>query len=494
MGIRGLERIIKKHDTSNKVDSIKYTSLSKFTGKYICIDTSEFIVRSLIKDKKYHVSGILNLLEKCFKFDIVPCFVFDGKPPKEKTIILKERSKKKMNAIEKIEKLNVQKTEMTELNTLLTKINNIDDNDVNEKELKDELLARIDSSSNINIIGLDNLDNIDNLTINLDELIYSFTENDTLKNKNDTLQETIENKLLYITNEKKKLKKKCYSYNEMHIKDIQNLLQLLEIPFINSKCESDIICANLCKLGIVSAVISNDMDFIILGCPYVIRNINFRNDDIDLYIYDNILKNLNLTTETLVELSLILGCDYCQRVINIKNKYVYDIFRLYANLDDLILNIKTLKNDYSSIVIKNKNMESEFIKYINEEEFIIDTSIDIKKIKNLFIMEMNEDNLFNMIIYDEYNYNIKNGYKTCMKKLLDIKNSKLLYDEVLNYCIKFCNKLNINLITNKINIICGIKHNYRHNNKYLTNSYTKYKPKQSSNYNTNKYKKYLTSS
>jgi 5'-3' exonuclease len=589
MGIRGLERIIKKYenDTYEK-RSVKQISLNEFRGKYVCIDTSEFIVRSLIKDKNYHVSGILNLLEKCFKYNITPCFVFDGKPPKEKTLILNERYKKKNYAQQKIEELNKEKTEILEINDLLAKLNIIQkskqnsqlnslessrcnsnsddieleiDININEKEIKKEIISRISSSGNLMELSLNSYltdsNSCSEYNSDCEDVFQDVFQDDSLAN---SISETIESKLLFITNEKKKLKKKCHSFNDNHIKDIQYLLDLLRVPYINSKCESDIICASLCKLGIVDAVISNDMDFIILGSPLVIRNINFRSDEIDIYDYNNILNNLNLTQEKLVELSLLLGCDYCQRVVNINNKYVYDIFKLFDNLEHLIQNLCFNSNvsntnlDFSNLdsdnldvsnldsdnldvanvsdtnldvsnldsdnldsdnldsdnldetneeyieYIKNKNIlidkletSNEIKEYLRSDIFNKDENININKIKNLFLIDIDKKTLYNMIIYNINYGKLEEQFMVCNNYLLNIKNSKKLYNEILQYCISKCFKLNDNLIFKKLSIICKIPPNLKYfNYPNSDNCNTTDKYCASDKYNTSN--KYITSS
>jgi 5'-3' exonuclease len=539
MGIRGLERIIKSHsDPINK--SIKKTSLSEFRNKYVCIDTSEFIVRSLIKDKRYHVSGILNLLEKCLKYNIIPCFVFDGKPPKEKNVTIQERNKKKQQVQLKIQELEEQKEEMIEINDLIDKLNNLknskdinksslinDSNNYNintsdtidksnlnllETDIKREIISRISSSSSLVDFGY--TPKSISPTSSISEFDFDDDDNVFLES---SLSETIETKLLFISNEKKRLKKKCHSYNEGHISDIQQLLDLLKIPYVNSKCESDIICTSLCKLGIVDAVISNDMDFIILGTPLVIRNMNFKTDDVDLYIYKNILDNLSMSSDKLIELSLLLGCDYCQRVINIKNKYTYDIFNVFENLDDMITNLDNFGNRFVEYYnlhpeYNSNNNLVDITEYIEKETFVLDEKIDIVNVKNMFDLEINERILDNMIIHNKnYSIDLKNEFVLCINHLDKIKNEKDLYNEIIVYCQEKCIMLNNCLIISKLNTICGLNKEYKdykknyenktynsNNNKSyssykseivsdIRSKYNKYNNNYNNNYNKEKY-------
>lgn len=468
MGIRGLERIIKHTEANNKSNkSINKTMLSAFSGKFVCIDTSEFIVRSLIKSKNYHVSGILNLLEKCLKNDIFPYFVFDGKPPEEKSSTIKERNKRKQQAHNKIKNLNEQSNEMLEINELITKLNTINENETmipndgkispesDKTQIKKEILSRISSTSSL----------VELMT----ETPTSCSDDEEDVFLNGSFKQTIEDKLITISEEKKKLKKKCYSYNASHINDIQQLLDMIKIPYINCNCESDIICAALCKLGIVDAVISNDMDFVILGTPKVIRGLNFRDDNIDVYIYENIKNNLGFSNEKIVELSLLLGCDYCQRVVNLKNKYVYRIFKYFVNLDELIDNLDNIKNIEFT---EEDKADVDFMEYIETEEFNLDETIDIYKLKNMFLLDIDIKTMNKMISNNTF-IDMNINYQVFKNYISDIDTSSKEYGDIVKYCEDKCIQLNKVLITKKCSIILGIHTNNDNNNDYLNNNFYK---------------------
>ena len=99
MGIKYLNRFLQE----NCKESIKKISLNELSGKKIVIDTSIYMYRYLgenaLLENIYLMIGILR------KYNIVPLFVFDGKPPKEKEELLKERKKNKKIAEEKYTEL-----------------------------------------------------------------------------------------------------------------------------------------------------------------------------------------------------------------------------------------------------------------------------------------------------------------------------------------------------------------------------------------------------
>jgi flap endonuclease-1 len=105
MGIRYLNNYLKK--MCNK-RSIKKINICELKGKTIVIDTSIYIYKFLAENA---LMENMYLLISIFKhYNIVPVFVFDGKPPDEKIELLKERSKNKEIAEQEYNELMKQLT------------------------------------------------------------------------------------------------------------------------------------------------------------------------------------------------------------------------------------------------------------------------------------------------------------------------------------------------------------------------------------------------
>lgn len=99
MGIKHLNRYIQTQCKS----SIKQIHLSELTNKKIVIDTSIYL---------YRYAGDNTLLENFYlmisifrQYNIIPLFIFDGKPPKEKKDLLKKRREAKQLAENKFNEL-----------------------------------------------------------------------------------------------------------------------------------------------------------------------------------------------------------------------------------------------------------------------------------------------------------------------------------------------------------------------------------------------------
>jgi flap endonuclease-1 len=99
MGIRNLNKYL-LHNCQN---SIRNVHLSQLSGKKISVDISIYLYQ--FERNGNLIDGMYDMIN-IFKFyNIIPVFIFDGKPPNEKKYILQERKKEKNKNEEKIKEL-----------------------------------------------------------------------------------------------------------------------------------------------------------------------------------------------------------------------------------------------------------------------------------------------------------------------------------------------------------------------------------------------------
>jgi flap endonuclease-1 len=100
MGIKHLNRFLREYCPN----SIKQIHLNQLRGQKIAIDTSIYLYRFIGENAL--IENMYLMITLFRNYDIKPIFIFDGKPPVEKTHILKERKEKKIRAEEEYNKLN----------------------------------------------------------------------------------------------------------------------------------------------------------------------------------------------------------------------------------------------------------------------------------------------------------------------------------------------------------------------------------------------------
>ena len=71
---------------------------------------------------------------------------------------------------------------------------------------------------------------------------------------------------------KDKLEKKTIRLTKTHIDDIKQLLNLMGIEYLHIDGEGEALASELCRIGYVDYVMTEDMDTLPFGCPRLIRN------------------------------------------------------------------------------------------------------------------------------------------------------------------------------------------------------------------------------
>ena len=115
MGIRYLNKYLKENATK----SIKIANLSDLSGKKIAIDISIYMYKYASEDTL--IENIYLMLTVFRYYNIIPIFIFDGKPPVEKKELLQKRREEKKEAQEEY---NILKKQI--------ELNNIHENDKQE--------------------------------------------------------------------------------------------------------------------------------------------------------------------------------------------------------------------------------------------------------------------------------------------------------------------------------------------------------------------------
>jgi 5'-3' exonuclease len=92
MGIKHLNRFFKE----NAGESIKFTSIADLSGKKIAVDISIYMYK--YASDEILIENIYLMLSVFRHYNVIPIFVFDGKPPDEKKELLKKRRQGKKEA------------------------------------------------------------------------------------------------------------------------------------------------------------------------------------------------------------------------------------------------------------------------------------------------------------------------------------------------------------------------------------------------------------
>jgi flap endonuclease-1 len=353
MGIKQLNHFLMENCTSK---AIYKTSLKQFTNKTVVIDTSIYLYK--FAEKSAVAENIYLMISVFRQYNIVPVFVFDGKPPAEKKELLIRR---------KIEKDNAE-----------AKYN--------------ELKSAVESG--------DPVDSIDTGATSDTLLLDPSTTRSTLLFDPSTTRSTL---LL----EMEKLKKQFVRVTDRDITKSKEIMNALGVPYIESKGESDHLCAFLVKHGFAWACVSDDMDMFLYGCPRVIRHLSMLNHEVVYYDTTQILIDLDMTQEVFNDIAILSGTDY-----NLNDqKSLSETVRLYMRF-----------REWSNFNPSRRNTKQKtFYEWLIENTTYIENLDNLHHIRRLFdlglFLETNKDEFKEVV--DSMPFQLREMNMPHLKEVLD---------------------------------------------------------------------------
>ena len=143
--------------------------------------------------------------------------------------------------------------------------------------------------------------------------------------------------------EKFKLEKASTRVTKEMIDDVKQLLNLMGISYIHPEVgEGEAYASELCRIGYVDYVLTEDMDSLVYGCPNLIRNCIDkdlkRKGVVSIFNYDKLIESLNLDHSQFVEFCILCGCDYCPSVPKIGNITALKLFQKHKDIETIIKN------------------------------------------------------------------------------------------------------------------------------------------------------------
>jgi hypothetical protein len=106
------------------------------------------------------------------------------------------------------------------------------------------------------------------------------------------------------------LKRQFVRVSDADIAKSKEIMTAYGVPYIESRGESDHLCAFLVRHGFAWACVSDDMDMFLYGCPRVIRHLSLLNHEGIYYDMESILAELEMTQSIFNDIAILSGTDY----------------------------------------------------------------------------------------------------------------------------------------------------------------------------------------
>ena len=118
------------------------------------------------------------------------------------------------------------------------------------------------------------------------------------------------------------------------IEESKRLLTLFGVPFIVAPTEAEAQCAQLERAGLVDGTVTEDSDALLFGARHVYRRLFDPKRDVEVFVMDDIERELALSRAQLIDLALLLGSDYTDGVHGVGIVNAMEIIKAFDSLDE----------------------------------------------------------------------------------------------------------------------------------------------------------------
>nr|XP_016854077.1 PREDICTED: probable flap endonuclease 1 homolog isoform X1 [Anolis carolinensis] len=118
--------------------------------------------------------------------------------------------------------------------------------------------------------------------------------------------------------------------------DYETLLSCLGVPYVQAPAEAEATCAALVKAGLASATATEDMDALPFGSLRLLRHLNTKNGTVEEISLPVLLEKLSMTQEQFVDLCILLGCDYCEKIRGLGPKKALKLLRQHGSIEKVV--------------------------------------------------------------------------------------------------------------------------------------------------------------
>lgn len=202
-----------------------------------------------------------------------------------------------------------------------------------------------------------------------------------IKNKTHTkrrnIKDTANKKLKEISDttstEYIKFFKQTFSPKKEDFIEVQIMLDLMGIPYIVAPGEADVVLAwltthydkhgNLFAMGICS----EDSDMLVHGAPYLFKDMfsamNKSSENqvqVTVISLQKTLDKMDVTMEQFIDLCVLMGCDFSERIKNVGPVAVYSLIQSKKNIKDIIIELKEKSLTNNKIQINDDDVPGMF--------------------------------------------------------------------------------------------------------------------------------------
>ena len=143
-----------------------------------------------------------------------------------------------------------------------------------------------------------------------------------------------------------KFSKRTVRVSRDQMEECKKLLKLMGIPVVDAASEAEAQCAELVRAGKCWAVATEDMDALTFGAPILLRHLTYsqsKDRPVAEFRFDGVLQQMQFTRDQFIDLCILLGCDYCDKIPGIGPTKAYDGIDKYKTIEAFVASLDQAK-------------------------------------------------------------------------------------------------------------------------------------------------------
>eukprot|EP00672_Neobodo_designis_P018952 CAMPEP_0174854586 /NCGR_PEP_ID=MMETSP1114-20130205/31740_1 /TAXON_ID=312471 /ORGANISM="Neobodo designis, Strain CCAP 1951/1" /LENGTH=399 /DNA_ID=CAMNT_0016089287 /DNA_START=33 /DNA_END=1232 /DNA_ORIENTATION=+ len=144
-----------------------------------------------------------------------------------------------------------------------------------------------------------------------------------------------------------KLSKRTVRVGRAQMDECKRLLDMMGVPYVQAAGEAEAQCVELVRKKRCWAVATEDMDALTFGAPIMLRHLTFseaKKRPVMEYNIDTVLQRLGFTMDQFIDLCILLGCDYCDKIHGIGPQKAFEGIRDHKNIEAFIATLDQAKH------------------------------------------------------------------------------------------------------------------------------------------------------
>jgi flap endonuclease-1 len=115
----------------------------------------------------------------------------------------------------------------------------------------------------------------------------------------------------------------------------KQLFTILDVPFFDAPLEAETMCSDLCKRGLVDAVVSEDTDVLAYASPVFLTKLDTTTGTCVKLSYPLIIESLGLSQSEFLDLCIMCGTDYNKNIIRVGPEKAYKLIQKYSTIENI---------------------------------------------------------------------------------------------------------------------------------------------------------------